>query len=231
MESFLEFLRIALSWPVVALVSVLFFRTEIAALLVRLRKAAGTEFDPPTPRSAPGTNALLSGDGNVVHGANANINADANVRRSALVELAPYRTPETLVRENEIRALPLVVNSGGDREQVLLTIAARAALVMQFEQIEGVIWGSQLDLLAHLNGTQSETPEVLKRQFYDVAAAKTPEAFGNYPFEKYLAYLVISKLIGLAGAGYSITPFGKEYLVWRVSQQKPRKAFGLKVVR
>lgn len=73
----------------------------------RLRKAAGTEFDPPTQGSAPTTNAVLPGDANAAN--NSGIQATANTQNDVLAYWSSFRTPETIVREKEIQSFPLVV--------------------------------------------------------------------------------------------------------------------------
>jgi hypothetical protein len=96
---------------------------------------------------------------------------------------------------------------------VLLRSYAYAYLGRYFEHISGLIWGSQLRLLHHLNaapltgGTADEL-----RPFHATAA----EHFPDYSFEQYLGFLIGYRLVALEGDRYQITPLGREFLIFRI---------------
>jgi hypothetical protein len=200
-----------LAWPLVALFVSVFYRIEIRDLVRRIRKGGGAEFDPP-----PQTAASLSG-------------VDGALPAASVATASLPATPTVVALEQLIRELPAVKTAPGpaEREAVLLRLVARAALVARFEQIDGAIWKSQLDLLSYLNSKrEGESLSQLKQLFYDKAAAQHSEVFANYPFERYLGFLRGHGLIEIPGDTARITQDAIEYLAWRLEQGRPPKVTG-----
>ena len=210
----------AIAWPAVAVVAGVYFRREIRDLARRLRKGGGAEFDPlPQATSGP-ANPLLPPGGS----------AASAISRAANTTLEAFpRTPATvnweawLVQSDALRE----VAAPDEREKVLLRMLARAMLVNQFEQTEGSIWASQLDLLAYLNSRRSgESKEQAKALFYDRAAAQFPSWYERYDFDGWLTFLRRYSLVIVNDDAVAITPEGIEYLAWRVQQGRPPKLQG-----
>ncbi len=195
----------AIAWPVVALSGGLFFKSEIKALLSRIRKGGGVEFDP------------ISQSGS----------SSASTEVAVLIKLP--RTPATQSIISMILEDPSIKNVTDTRarEESLLLVAGRAVLIFQFTQVESLIWGSQLALLSYLNSKNNgETLENLKQYYYDPASKSYPEWFANNPFEGYIGFLQHNGMIELVGNSARITQLGLEYLAWRVETRKPLKPYG-----
>lgn len=202
----------AVAWPLVAIIAGLAFRKEIRALIGRIRKGGGVEFDPAPQTDAPAPGPL------------------APTTTGGAAAAVPFpRTLATQTIEGIVRGLPGLAQATDpqQRENTLVTIAARALLMLQFEQIESSIWRSQLSLLNHLNAkVTGESLTLLRQAFYDPAAKEFPEAFANYSFEGYMGFLLRSGLVEQVGASARLTQQGLEYLAWRIEQRKPPKAYG-----
>lgn len=205
----------ACAWPLVALILATVFQKEIRALLGRLRKGAGVEFDPP-PQSDPSTTSGLP--------------TSVGIATAAAAATLPFaRTLATQGLEATVRALPAVAQaaSAQAREEVLVALAARVILVSQFERIEAVIWRSQLALLAHLSAKPAgDLLTMVRSAFYEPAVVEFPAVFHNYPFESYLGFLLRSALVEQRGDVLVLTQLGTEYLAWRIEQRKAPKAQG-----
>ena len=185
---------------------------EIASrnLLARLRKGGGAEFDPirqPTkhPDGLPETRAPAT-DG---------------------ASESPFPRTEAMREiEDFILSLPQV-EGADDRDSVLVTIAAKAVLIMYFEQVESTIWKSQIELLTYLNSCADGADSYqLRQMFYQPASTQFPTVFATYPYESYLDYLVNHRLAGVTESVVRITDRGGEYLGWRISVKKAPKMFG-----
>ncbi|SRR5712692_901362 len=203
----------ALAWPILAAVALYKFRSDIGGLLARLRKGAGVEFDPP-PQGTSGSAEGVSPSG--------------PQNRPAMSPPIP-RTAASIALEEQIKKVPQLGLSSplGEREQMLLTMSARAFLIAAFERAEGLIWASQLDILNHLNLNPQGVPfSTLKQNFYDSAAKQHPDIFAKYPFEGYMTFLESNSLITSASGVASITDQGREYLSWRIEQRRPPKQAG-----
>jgi hypothetical protein len=202
----------AVAWPLLAMIAGLAFKKELRALIGRIRKGGVVEFDPApqADSTAPGPLApsTAAGAGPAV----------------------PFpRTPATQAIEGTVRAFPALAQADDphQREETLVTIAARALLMLQFERTESSVWRSQLSLLNHLNAkVAGESLTILRQAFYDPAAKEFPDAFANYSFEAYMGFLLRNGLVEQVGESARLTQQGLEFLAWRIEQHKPPKAYG-----
>ena len=200
----------SIAWAGVAAIALLLFRTQLASLLTRIRKGAGAEFDPPQQPKNPSADILPKTD-------------------ESSTNLPFARTPATMALEGAIREWPYVtsVTEPVAREQVLVALLARAILVAVFEQVEGLIWASQIALLTHLHVTpDGASPEDLKRYFYEPSASRHPGMFTGFPFDSYLNFLVSFNFVKVSEGQVHITNEGREYLLWRVENRKVPKTLG-----
>jgi len=204
--TFIAALAKAIAWPTVVLVGARLFRPEVGRLLDRLKEGGPVKLYPPPQVSTagggtPGTTSL------------------------ALASL-DHRPPIPAV-EQMIRAVPeIAAADASGRELLLINALARAVLYVRFEQVEGLIYGSQIALLEHLNAAQAGLPlSQLKEMFYDPMVRATPKLAG-YPFDgvgSYMGFLRVTQLVEGDGEVARITETGRFYLVWRLEQKKPLK--------
>ncbi len=202
----------AVAWPLVAIIAGLAFKKELRALIGRIRKGGGVEFDPPSQADSPPPGPL----------------APATAAGAGPAVPLP-RTPATQAIEDMVRAFPALAQASDPhyREDMLVTIAARALLMLQFEQIESSIWRSQLSILIHLKAkVAGESLTLLRQAFYDPAAKESPEAFAYYSFEAYMGFLLRNGLVEQVGDSARLTQHGLEFVAWRIEQHKPPKAYG-----
>lgn len=201
----------AVAWPAVALFVLVRYRDHIGRLIDRVREAWGAKMDPvQAPQKKP--EATLPTE---------------SVSSSGALERA--RTPAVRQWENTLSKIPILAaeTDPASRESYLLTIAAKALLVSQYERIEASIFASQIELLNYLNSkTGGETKERLRELFYQPASQRFPEFYRNYTIDGYLAFLAQWGLIVITDDRVEISAQGMEYLVWRVEQKRIPKLFG-----
>lgn len=103
----------------------------------------------------------------------------------------------------------------GETTKVLIKYLAAAQVGLEFEQIQNLIFGSQIYLLKKLNEVtgQGQSPALLEAHFEHVQKMFS-ESFADWSLEKYLYFLVERQLIVFQDDRYHITHLGKEYLVW-----------------
>jgi hypothetical protein len=100
--------------------------------------------------------------------------------------------------------------------KVLVRLLASNRVLLAFEYLYSVIWGSQLSILQTLNSkADGETVDAF-RPIYDFAATLYPEAFNNYTFDKYVDFLKNANLMTRQGDRYYITVFGREFLSYLI---------------
>ena len=198
----------ALAWPVVVLIAMWRFRTELRGLVGRFRRGAGLEFDPPPAqgRNEPAPRTTLPPVANV-----------------------PALPPSAAAFLQEVRNAPgFQTITDAQRVEQLLYWVAFLSFSADGERVEGQIWESQLAVLEYLNAVGEAGAAVadLKVRFYDGAAERYPLLFANYPVENYLAFLQTQDLITTAAGVARITQRGRDYLAWRVQVRKPPRVVG-----
>ncbi len=103
----------------------------------------------------------------------------------------------------------------GETTKVLIKYLAAAQVSLEFEQVQNLIFGSQIYLLKKLNEVsgQGQLPALVEAHFKDVQKM-FGDSFGDWSLEKYLYFLFERNLIVHQDGRYHITNLGKEYLVW-----------------
>lgn len=192
----------ALGWPHFAfafgIVFLLIFREQLRALLGRItsidRTGIKTQPNPEIQREDPkkieAAQELLLAIGNTV----------------VLQEL------EGRIR-NDLTTRQLSVD--GETTKVLIKYLAAAQVGLEFEQVQNLIFGSQIYLLKKLNEVsgQGQLPALVEAHFEHVQKM-FGDSFGDWSLEKYLYFLFERNLIVHQDGRYHITNLGKEYLVW-----------------
>jgi hypothetical protein len=114
---------------------------------------------------------------------------------------------------NELTTLKLSVEG---ETQVLIKYLAAAQVGLEFEQIQNLIFGSQIYLLNKLNQVtgQGQSLTLIESHFEHVQNMFS-DSFADWTLEKYLHFLFERRLIVLQDGRYHITNLGKEYLVWK----------------
>jgi hypothetical protein len=124
-------------------------------------------------------------------------------------ESVALRENETAIRADLDRRAPMDLNR---RVDLLVTHLATAHLIFSFEIISRTIWGSQIDLLLHVNTQLAGEAIENLRTYYAAAAAQAPDNLSGYSFDRYLGYLQNQGLVNEFGGRIHITNFGKEFL-------------------
>ena len=114
---------------------------------------------------------------------------------------------------NELTTRQLSVE--GETTKVLIKYLAAAQVGLEFEQIQNLIFGSQIYLLKKLNQVtgQGQSLALIESHFEHVQKMFN-DSFADWTLEKYLHFLFERQLIVLQDGRYHNTNLGKEYLVW-----------------
>jgi Sec-independent protein translocase protein TatA len=109
----------------------------------------------------------------------------------------------------------------GDTIKVLIKHLAGTRVLLEFEQIHNLIFGSQIFLLKKLNEVagQGKPIEFVANHFEHVKGF-FPEQLGDWSLEQYLAFLIGRLLITTKGNIFHITNLGVEYLTWMIRNGK-----------
>ena len=102
-----------------------------------------------------------------------------------------------------------------EREQVLFSYSQMIYLIMQFNRIYNLIYGSQIRILDRLNSSNDETLESIM-PFFEEAKRNDPKFYGDYPYKNYLEFLSSYSLIQIEANSVKITPIGIDFFKYIV---------------
>jgi hypothetical protein len=189
------------AWPIVVLilglVALCMFKRNIAGRIDKIKKIEriGVSLESDQTQSIP------------------------EIKGSGFQELMDLASSQLLRnRENNVRNELKTRGITNDQEiiKILTRAFASSQLTLQWEQIEKVIFGSQLALLVDMNARPAGLTVAEIKLYYDNAAKQNPLVYANYTFEQYVYYLETVQLIVKGGSGYQVSLEGKEFMVWLV---------------
>lgn len=133
-------------------------------------------------------------------------------------------TSPVLVKEMEAIRNDIKNRHIEDPNKVVDSLVRQLAIAQvsyRFELIYATTWGSQIELLQHLNalGEQGATLSWI-HAFYDSKASSHPDVFSGYPFEAFIRFLVTQGLAKQENGRLVISDFGQEFLTYLVQMQK-----------
>lgn len=109
------------------------------------------------------------------------------------------------------------LETDGDTVKVLIKHLGAAKILLEFEQIHNLIFGSQIFLLKKLNEVAGQgKPEEFIAAHFERIKSLFPELLGNWSLEQYLAFLLSRSLITIERNIFHITNLGVEYLTWMI---------------
>lgn len=191
----------ALSWPhftfLFAVLFVFLFRKPLFALISRI-----------TSIDKSGIKALEAPE----------VQREAQ-KKEAVQQLLLAIGDSIVLRDIEGRIKADLVQKGleaeSDTAKVLIKHLAGTRVLLEFEQIHNLIFGSQIFLLKKLNEVAGQgKPSNLIAAHFEHIKSLFPESFGEWSLEQYLGFLLDRSLITTKGNVYHITNLGVEYLTW-----------------
>ena len=113
------------------------------------------------------------------------------------------------------------LNTEGDTVKVLIKHLAASRLLLEFEQIYSLIFGSQINLLKKLNEVTGQgKPMEYINNYFEGVKKYSQDNLGTWSLEQYLNFLYSRSLITTKDNIFHITNLGVEYLTWMVRNGK-----------
>ncbi len=147
-------------------------------------------------------------------------------KKEAAEELLKAIDDSAVLKEMEDRIIIDLKKKGldaeGDTISVLVKNLAVTQILLNFEQIYNLIFGSQISLLKKLNTVagQGISKEKIQSHF-DHIQKIYKEPLGDWSLERYLEFMFGKSLICNSDNKYLITNLGVEYLIWMARNGKP----------
>ena len=132
-----------------------------------------------------------------------------------------FNSPLVLERENLIREelqKKGILTDTKKAAEVLMRYMAALQVLIDFQNIDSLIWGSQLYILEALNEIKAGlSKEHIKSSYYDKAKEKFPEQYYEYSYEQYIQFLITNNLLLEQEGKYVITVKGVEFMRYLVA--------------
>lgn len=187
-------MEIAIAVVVLGIIFLVMFRKEISDLILRVKS--------------------INSSGVTVGGSQKESSVERDPREEA--ELLIRQLDNGLVRETEdfIKAEFAKKNLvGPEAVPVLIKYFSVVYIEYLFLNVYRIIWGSQINLLDHLNTQDGQSREAL-RIFYDLGASQYPDVYKNYSYDQWLGFLKDQVLLREDNGMLRITVRGREFLLY-----------------
>ncbi len=140
-------------------------------------------------------------------------------KKEAVQELLLAIGNSIVLQDIETRIRQDLQNRGletdGDSPKVLIKHLAATKILLEFEQIHNLIFGSQIFLLKRLNEVAGQgKPEAFVVAHFEHVKTLFPSSFKDWNLAQYLEFLFTRFLILRNNDVYHITNLGVEYLTW-----------------
>ena len=197
----------SISWPIVTLIIVSYFKKPITRFLKQVKKVTygetTVERQNKSQKEEKSKIDILT-IGNDFTYIDETLNKFSESTKNSALKII----------ENETR-ISEVVDSQQKFERIL-KYSQLLIIVKSAERIYHLIYGSQIRLLQKLNYSNEKTDSV--KYFYDNAVKYFPEIYKNYSYESYLDFLVNQGLVTLNNETdyISITETGRDFLRYLV---------------
>lgn len=196
-----------IAWPLVVMIVAIYYKTEtIKDLLPRLRKAGptGVEFDPAAQQKTIASDIVAS-------------SSELKQKNNLLPPTPAISQVESKLADDLKKIDP------GDQIALLTRELAVARLIVAFERIYRVLFGSQIYGLRRLNEVQKATIADA-HALYETFRSQTPS---DYPisFDVWIGFLKNQELVKENNGTVEITDIGRDFLLYitqnRLIESKP----------
>ena len=198
------------NWPIVAIVlggiAIFAFRPALSRLLDRLQSASkeGVQFERPQDN----TSSVLS---------------------LPFVEVMKYPVSASVLSreqtiQEQLKAFDL--KSEAEKISVLTRAFANAQVVLEFNNLAHIIFGSQVRFLIHLSGTPSGVPAQETEVFFKQAQEAFPFLHDTNNAENWLHYLIVTNLVARQEDRVDLTQFGADFLKHLVDARIAYERYG-----
>lgn len=189
-----------IAWPaivlIIALTSIFLFRREVSGLIGRIRSIS--------------KEGITTSAAEQIHKAAIEKPSSSDELMRAFDRISLRQQEDLIKRDLTDKGL----ENNSEAAKVLIRHLAATQLALFFERVNAIIWGSQINILQHLNAkVEGDTRDAVK-SYYDIAATIHPDLFQAYSFENYLNFLIGYGLITESTSRLYITQLGQDFLIF-----------------
>jgi hypothetical protein len=193
----------ALAWPITIFSIVTFFRSEIRALIPRLKKAglSGVELSDEAEKQSD-TKKIAVDLSSITTDKLTQFEGMNRTKAMTELELSLKSDLTKLIKENKFNNEQTV--------DYIINRLAIARLLKHFDNVYSGIFGSQIALIYKLKSNKLQKKEA--KTFFDDAKEKEPEFYKEYSFSKWAMYLKNMQLVEEKDSIFTITAIGADFL-------------------
>lgn len=205
----------AWAWPLTVLVIVWVFHKQLRSAIDRIREIGKgvAKFDRP-PQTQVGLTEETPGLGNIRRDVSSG--APLSMVQGGTADLKSSTAPayHPFIDEVATRLQGGLPTDSEKRMQTLLNVAIDSIGALHLERVYAIIYGSQIRSIEHIIACGGRASTVSLRPFYDAAKQQYSELYQNYPFERWLGFMLapfgpVGSLVKIAGDDVELAPAGQ----------------------
>jgi hypothetical protein len=137
-------------------------------------------------------------------------------------------SPTALEREQFIDKQLNALGLATEKEKIaaIVRVFAITRIELEFNNIAHMIFGSQINLLVHIAGTNNGATTKDAEIIFEKAQVAYPSLHGNKKFEAWLSYLITNNLVVSNAAMIDITQYGKDFLKHLIDSRQAHQRYG-----
>ena len=215
-----------LAWPISIIPTVIFFLIKFSEPIVErirnIKKAGpgGVEFENSAQKQIASAEDPAQSPLDAIQKTSEGQEPPAGQTGADELLAAMPLSPVLQGREDVVRAglQAKGLNETSPTVDVLVRYFAATLIMLDFEQVHYLIFGSQIQLLKRLNEARGagQTQEFIEKYFGEVKE-EYPDIFRDATAAMYMNYLIITELVMDEGGRCHLTTKGLEYLRWIVN--------------
>ena len=202
------------SWPFVLLLIVFLFRKELKLLFLNLKSAKIGNAKIILKQGNPDANGLVK--------QNPLLQEAQTTEKNKKTELPPFPPGvfKEVMDEREKQLKEWISKFPYKENDSLIRELASFQLAVEYERIYHLIFKSQIDLLQRLEGMKDTLSREEAMEYYKESKKKYPQAYFNFTFDNWLAFLTTSSLVLEEKSFLKITNNGRAFLTYIIVQRQ-----------
>lgn len=109
---------------------------------------------------------------------------------------------------------------------LLIRVISNLRVESEFKIISNIIFGSQLELLVNISGTQSGVQLPFAVSIFESAKSIYPERHAERTFDQWIGFLMSHALISIEKENIDITQYGKDFLKYLIDSKEAHRRAG-----
>ncbi|GEM_PF-2147864 len=205
------------SWPFVLLLVIFLFKLELKHFLSGIESVETGNTKLKLKQGKTDNQGLLNNSSLLTK-----VEEKGSTTNNTKVPLPPFPAGDfkAVIDEREKELREWISKVPYFEQDTLIRELASFQLAVEYERIYKIIFKSQIDLLQRLEGMKDTLSREASMEYYKESKKKYPQAYLNFTFDNWLAFLTSSSLVIEENSSLQITNNGRAFLTYIIVQRQ-----------